>query len=106
MRKWILRLLGARTMAVPRAGLTDLEVYRGMAVVEGHPVLRSVFAILDRLEDAQVEQFSAPDVPREVKADGMAALGVLREVRLQIEAHRADAPKVLEQMAAKAEAGN
>ena len=105
MRKLLLKWLGIRTVAVPRAGLTDLELYRGLAVVPGHPVLRSVFEILDRLEDEQLEQFSGPDVPRDVKADGMAAAGVLREVRLQIEAHRADAQKVLEQMAAKAESG-
>ena len=90
-----------RAVLVEKAELTDLELYRGMAVQPGHPVLRSVCAIVDRLMAEQVEQFSAPDVPREVKADAMVAIGTLREVRLQIEAARADAQKVLEQIAAK-----
>lgn len=97
--QWVARV--RQSVCVPRAGLSDLDLYQGLAVAPGHPVLRSVVEILDRLEESQVEEFGRPNVPREVKADAMAAIGVLREVRMQLEAHRSDAERWLEQMRAK-----
>jgi hypothetical protein len=106
LKQWFGRVVGVaqQPVVVRRVGLSDLDLYRGLAVDEGHPVFRSVVEVVRRLEERQVEEFGAPDVPREVKADAMAAQGLLREVRLQLEAHRLSAPKVLEQMAGAGQA--
>lgn len=97
---WVVRWLRPRAVrvVVRRAAMEDVELYRALAVQPEHSVLVGVLEVLARLEERILDEFSEPNLPREVKVDGMVAVGIVREARLQILQHVQDAPRVIEEI--------
>lgn len=76
-------------IAFSRSGeMPDDQFYAALAVDESMPLWRGIIELLDRAEDQIWDQNRDADLTREMRADLGLKAGVVREIRVQLEATR------------------